>query len=167
MIHIKSFIGELKIDKFDQPDLEPIGETKKGPIYRAEHDIWSRFIGTWKVSRKKTATAYFELFIEKGALSDGVSSPGICRAFVTVDGPNRMGGQNHDASYRSKGFSKKIEYRTFLRCDLDYKVTLGRKACDQIYRDFAKAGGSIHYKLAYNMLRMFGWMHFGKKAPGF
>lgn len=167
MIYIKSFKKLLPL-KFEQPDITPIGETRKGPIYTLDHDVWAHFVGAWKVGKKFT-TSEFEIFIAQGAKSDGVSSPRILRSVsgITVDGVNRMAGQLHDASYRSKGWAKKVEYRTFIRCGLDDKVKLGRKACDQIYREFSRVGGSLRYKLAYFGLRTGGWAHFGKKAPGF
>lgn len=165
----------MKIKKFtridwhklkDQPANLPITDR----FYRTPEDITFMFTGYWK-QNGKNRTGEFTLFLGKGFLNDAQSSPIFLWWHMRPDGLARAASLSHDPLYRSKGLLLIISTGCTLTVEFPFNVRepviLTRKASDQIYRACYQAWAQTkrdHRKVkqGYAMLRMWGWMRFGK-----
>jgi hypothetical protein len=177
MMHIEEFVSvawTMNKNK-DMPDIRPIDER----IYKLYAPVEYRWLASFKAKKGcPNDTSMFRVSISEGFICDGQSVPSIFWSIVkmTPDGICRMAALVHDLLYRTEGGKKDTnvpyELNIIGQYDEPLSLTLGRKACDQMYKAIYIdcAAGNVdeidRATLGYNILRLAGGMHFGGPVPG-
>lgn len=113
---------------------------------------------------------YRQLLIAKGYAYDGASVPRLAWTITGIqrDGEIRAASLAHDALYRGAG-GEIPQKSVMLVNENGNKIRVSRAEADWVLREFMIFGGceKRFARRAYMVVRLFGFMYWGKEPPNF